>query len=101
MRKRELTSLTEASEIIFLHRANEIATKAHKIQIMPRKAVYYISFGAINHGFFTVIPSSGNGKRSEKKKPPNPFGSLFPKKELIILLPKDGFSDITFLTPAN
>jgi len=45
--------------------------------MMPRKGVYYISFGAINHGFFTVKPSLGNGKKREK----NTQSFFFPLKK--------------------
>jgi len=55
-----------------------------------------MSFGAINHGFFTVSPSLGN---AGKKKNTQPF--LSPKKKLITLSLRNGFSDITFPALAN
>lgn len=65
-KERKLIALTAVSEIIFLHGASEITAKLYKIQMVPRKGVYYNSFGAINHRFFTVRPSPGNGKKGGK-----------------------------------
>lgn len=98
-KERKLTFLTVVLEIIFLHGANEITAKSYEIQMVPKKGVYYNSFGAINHRFFTVRPSPGNGKIRGKNT--QLFLLFFLKKELIILSLEDAFSDIALLELAN
>lgn len=98
-KERKLTSLTVVLQIIFLHGANEITAKSYKIQMVPRKGVYYNSFGAINHRFFTVRPSPGNGKK--KGTNTQLFLLFFLKQELIILSLEDAFSDIASLELGN
>lgn len=98
-KERNFTSLTAVLEIIFLHEANEITAKSYKIQMVPRKGVYYNFFGAINHRFFTVRPSPGNSKKRGENA--QLFLLFFLKKELIILSLEDAFSDTASLELAN